>query len=479
MPTLDKTSMLILVMPNTKIVATIGPSSQDKKHFLELVSAGVSVARLNMSHGDQKYHTETIKNVRAIEKIAKRPLAILVDLAGPKIRIGDFENGEIELFPGKEFILTTENIVGTNKSVYINYSKIVKEVKAGMTLLLDDGKRSLLIKSVNGNEIVTKVVIGGIIKSRRGVNIPGANLSINTVTAKDIKDIDFAIKEKVDFIALSFVRKSSDIQELRKIILNKKGTQRIIAKIETPEALDDLEKIIELSDAIMVARGDLAIEIGPERVPREQKRIIGLCRSHGKPVITATQMLESMTTRPVPSRAEVSDVANAIFDGTDAVMLSEETAMGQYPVEAVKVMQRVIVEAEKDNMARDTYTNTTLIQNAVTNAVSEIAESTDAKAIVALTETGSTARLVSMHRTSTPIFAITPHIHTARQLALSFGVFPKVLNHAKDIESMAKKVLDTLLKESVVKKGDKLVFSAGVPLGRAGSTNTLMVRNVR
>jgi len=471
--------MLIPVMPNTKIVATIGPSSQDKKQFLELVSAGVSVARLNMSHGDQKYHTETIKNVRAVEKIVKRPLAVLVDLAGPKIRIGDFENGEIELVVGKEFVLTTENIVGTNKHVYINYSKITKEVKAGMTLLLDDGKKSLIVKSVNDKEIITKVVIGGVIKSRRGVNIPGANLSINTITAKDIKDVDFAIKEKVDFIALSFVRKSSDIQELRKMIVNKKGTQRIIAKIETPEALNDIEKIIELSDAIMIARGDLAIEIGPERVPREQKRIISLCRTHGKPVITATQMLESMTTRPVPSRAEVSDIANAIFDGTDAVMLSEETAMGQYPVEAVNVMQRVIIESEKDNIARDTYTNTALIQNAVTNAVSEIAESTVAKGIVALTETGFTARLVSMHRTNTPIFAITPHIYIARQLSLSFGVFPKVLNHAKDIESMAKKVLEFLLKENVVKKGDKLVFSAGIPLGRSGSTNTLMVRNVR
>jgi pyruvate kinase len=467
------------VMPNTKIVATIGPSSQNKKQFKSLVESGVSIARLNMSHGSHDYHAETIKNVRSVEKEVKKPLAILLDLAGPKIRIGDFEKDQIELIPGREFILTIENVVGTEKKVYINYPKIVKEIKPGMTLLLDDGKKSLVVKSVNTKEVITKVVVGGVIKSRRGVNIPGANLSINTITAKDIKDVDFAIAQKVDFIALSFVRRSSDITELRKIIDKKKGTQKIIAKIETPEALDDIEKIIKLTDAVMVARGDLAIEIGPERVPREQKRIINLCRSNGKPVITATQMLESMTTRPVPSRAEVSDIANAIFDGTDAVMLSEETAMGSYPIEAVSVMQRVIVEAEKDNMARDTYTNTTLIQNAVTNAVSEIAESTMAKGIVALTETGSTAKLVSMHRTITPIFGVTPYIYIARQLALSFGVIPKVLDHMKDVESTAVKVISILLKDKEVKKGDKLVFSAGTPIGEAGSTNTLMVRNVK
>lgn len=471
--------MMTPVMPNTKIVATIGPSSQAKNKFKTLVEAGVSVARLNMSHGDHIYHAETIKNIRAVEKEVKRPLAILLDLAGPKIRIGDFEKGEIELIPGKEFILTTKSIVGNEKKVYINYPKLVKEVKPGMTLLLNDGKNSLVVKSIINDEIITKVVVGGFIKSRRGVNIPGANLSINTITAKDLKDIDFGIKNQVDFIALSFVRRSSDIVELRKIINKYKGTQKIIAKIETPEALDDIEKIIELSDAVMVARGDLAIEIGPERVPREQKRIINICRSKGKPVITATQMLESMTTRPVPSRAEVSDIANAIFDGTDAVMLSEETAMGSYPVEAVSVMQRVSIEAEKDNMARDTYTDTTLIQNAVTNAVSEIAESTGAKAIVALTETGSTAKLVSMHRTTTPIFAVTPYLHIARQLALSFGVFPKVLAHAKDIESTAVKVMAMLLKDKEVKKGDKLVFSAGTPIGEAGSTNALMVKGVK
>lgn len=466
-------------MSFTKIVATIGPSSQSKKQLQPLVESGVSIARLNMSHGDNVYHSETVKNVRIVEKLVKKPLGVLVDLAGPKIRIGDFENLEIELVPGKEFILTTEKIAGTDKKVYINYPAIVKEVKKGMLILLDDGKKALEVVKVTPKEVVTIVKTGGVIKPRRGVNIPGARLSIETITEKDEKDIVWAIDNKVDFIALSFVRSVRDIEKLRGLITKKKGTQKIIAKIETVEALEDIEEIVKASDAVMVARGDLAIEIGPERVPHEQKRIIELSRIHAKPVITATQMLESMTTRPVPSRAEVSDVANAVFDGTDAVMLSEETAMGQYPLETIQVMSRVLNEAEKDEFVRAVSVDHNTIQNAITSAVAQTAIDTGAQAIVALTETGGTAKLVSRYRISIPIVAITPHIETARQLILSFGVTPKVLTLAKDVEKTAEKVIQTLLKEKLVSKGDKLVFSAGVPLGRVGSTNTVMVRNVK
>jgi len=466
-------------MSFTKIVATIGPSSQSKKQLQPLVESGVSIARLNMSHGDHVYHSETVKNVRIVEKLVKKPLGVLVDLAGPKIRIGDFENLEIELVPGKEFILTTEKIAGTDKKVYINYPAIVKEVKKGMLILLDDGKKALEVVKITPKEVVTTVKTGGVIKPRRGVNIPGARLSIETITEKDEKDIVWAIDNKVDFIALSFVRSVRDIEKLRGLITKKKGTQKIIAKIETVEALEDIEEIVKASDAVMVARGDLAIEIGPERVPHEQKRIIELSRIHAKPVITATQMLESMTTRPVPSRAEVSDVANAVFDGTDAVMLSEETAMGQYPLETIQVMSRVLNEAEKDEFVRAVSVDHNTIQNAITSAVAQTAIDTGAQAIVALTETGGTAKLVSRYRISIPIVAITPHIETARQLILSFGVTPKVLTLAKDVEKTAEKVMQTLQKEKLVSKGDKLVFSAGVPLGRVGSTNTVMVRSVK
>lgn len=463
----------------TKIVATIGPSSQTKKQLLPLVEAGLSVARLNMSHGDHSYHTETCKNVRFVEKQVKRPLSILADLAGPKIRIGDFENSEIELISGREFILTTEKVAGTEKMVYINYPMIVKEVKKGMVILLDDGKKSLEVVKVNEKNVITVVKTGGIIKPRRGVNIPGARLSIKTFTEKDKIDTAWAVEQGVDFIALSFVRSAKDIEELRKFIESKKGKQKIIAKIETIEALEEIEEIVKLSDAVMVARGDLAIEIGPERVPHEQKRIIELSRIYAKPVITATQMLESMTTRPVPSRAEVSDVANAVFDGTDAVMLSEETAMGQYPLETIEVMSRVLKEAEKDEYVRAVAVDHSTIQNAITSAVAQTAIDTEAKTIVALTETGGTAKLISRYRISVPIIAVTPYIETARQLVLSFGVIPKLMAIAKDVEKSAEKVMQALQKEKQIIRGDKIVFSAGVPLGRAGSTNTVMVRNVK
>jgi len=471
--------MLDTVMSFTKIVATIGPSSQSKKQLEPLVRAGVSIARLNMSHGDHEYHGETVKNVRVVEKLVQRPLAVLVDLAGPKIRIGDFETSEIELIPGKEFILSIEKVAGTEKKVYINYPAIVKEVKKGMVILLDDGKKALEVTKVTQKEVFTVVKTGGIIKPRRGVNIPGARLSIKTLTEKDEKDVAWAIENKADFIALSFVRSVKDIEELRTLIVKKKGTQKIIAKIETVEALENIENIIQASDAVMVARGDLAIEVGPEKVPHEQKNMIELARMHAKPIITATQMLESMTTRPVPSRAEVSDVANAVFDGTDAVMLSEETAMGQYPLETIEVMSRVLNEAEKDEYVRAVSVDHTTIQNAITSAVAQVALDTDAKAIIALTETGGTAKLVSRYRIGTPIVAVTPYIETARQLVLSFGVTPKMMTIAKDVEKSVKKVMQALLKDKQVQKGDKLVFSAGVPLGRVGSTNTVMVRNVK
>jgi len=469
----------MIIMSHTKIVATIGPSSQPKKQLQVLVEAGVSIARLNMSHGDHAYHTQTCIHVRAVEKQVKKPLSILVDLAGPKIRIGDFVEAEIELVVGKKFTLTIEKVLGTQDKVYINYPQIVQEVTKGMTILLDDGKKSLEVVQVTDKEVVTIIRAGGTIKPRRGVNIPGARLSIKTLTKKDEGDVIWAVDQGADFIALSFVRKAEDIKELKALIAKKKGTQKVIAKIETVEALEELESIVQASDAIMVARGDLAIEIGPEKVPHEQKRIIKLCRLYGKPVITATQMLESMTTRPVPSRAEVSDVANAVFDGTDAVMLSEETAMGQYPLETITVMMRVLNEAENSEYTREIAINQETIQDAVTYSVTDIAQKTQARAIIALTESGNTARLISRYHTGSSIIAVTPHITQARQLVLSFAVTPKVIALTKNVETSADKVMEALKKDGTVKKGDIVVFSAGIPLGRIGSTNTVMVRNIK
>lgn len=466
-------------IPHTKIVATIGPASARASVLQELVEKGVSVARLNMSHGDHEYHSASVNLVRAVEKKAKRPLAILVDLAGPKIRIGDIVGGEMELVVGAELSITTQSCEGTQERVSCNYSALVKEVSVGMHILLDDGKKTLEVIRVTDTEILTRVLVGGMIKSRRGVNIPGARLSIATFTQKDKKDVAWAVDQKVDWIGLSFVRRATDIQELRAYIAKHKGSQRIIAKIETVEAIEELDAIIRETDAVMVARGDLAIEIGPERVPHEQKRIIELCRMYGKPVITATQMLESMTHRPVPSRAEVSDVANAVFDGTDAVMLSEESAMGTYPVEAVTAMERVLFEAEKDVHTRAITIDYADTSNALTCAVVQTALDTDAVAIVALTESGSTARLLSRYRTDLPIYAVTPYAEVARQLVLSFGVTPVVTALTKDVETSASKVMQLLKKTHVVSVEDILVFSAGVPIGRVGSTNTLMVRTVR
>ena len=335
-------------MKKTKIVATIGPKSDTKDMLTALFKAGVNVCRTNMSHGEQTDHEKRIKLIRAIAKKEKQQIAILQDLSGPKIRIGDFSTPTVELVAGKKIILTGDKTcIGDATKVYFNYPHIEKDIKAGMVLMVDDGKKKLVVEKVIGTEIHTKVIIGGTTKGRRGVNIPGAYLSIPALTEKDKKDLSFGIAQGVDFIALSFVRTAKDIEDLRTLIKKQKGDQAIIAKIETQEAVEHIESIIAVTDGIMVARGDLAVEIGPEKVPAVQKMIIKKCNEVGKPVIVATQMLESMISSPVPTRAEVSDVANAIFDGADAVMLSEESALGQFPKEAVTMMAHIAVETEK------------------------------------------------------------------------------------------------------------------------------------
>jgi pyruvate kinase len=339
---------LMATTRKTKIVATIGPGSESKENFTKLLHAGVDIARTNMSHDDQTIHEARIHNIRAAAAEAGMPIEVLVDLSGPKIRIGDFANGSVELIPGAQFILSTTPCEGTVEKVFFNFPEIAAEMKAGQVIMIDDGRRKLVVNKVEDGDIYTTVAVGGTIKGRRGVNLPNAFLTISALTEKDKSDLEFGVKAGADYIALSFVRTAKDIEELRALITQHGGSQPIIAKIETPEAVERIDEIIAATDGIMVARGDLAVEIGHAKVPAVQKMLIKKCNAAGKPVIVATQMLESMIKAPVPTRAEVSDIAHAVYDHADATMLSEESSLGEFAVEAVSMMQEVIVETEKD-----------------------------------------------------------------------------------------------------------------------------------
>jgi pyruvate kinase len=463
----------------TKIVATIGPVTESKADFTKILKAGVNVARINMSHGSYDEQSKKIKNIKAASKAEGIPVAVLLDLCGPKIRIGDFANGPVELIPGQELILTGEQCEGDATRVHFNYPLIATDIKAGMILMVDDGKKKLEVTKVKGVEIYTKVIIGGTTKSRRGVNIPGAYLSIDALTAKDKKDLVFGLEQGVDFVALSFVRTAGDIEVLRKLLKKYNSTAQIVAKIETTEAIENIDAIIAATDVIMVARGDLAIEAGPEKVPSYQKQIVRKCNEVGKPVIVATQMLESMITTPVPTRAEVSDVANAIFDGADAVMLSEETTLGKYPVEAVSMMTEIAIRTETEiGTHRRHKVHTNSIVDSVSSSVVHIAEDVKATAIVALTETGSTARVVARYKPQQPIIAFTPHDSVLRQLLLVYGCYPVKIKPFQYVAQIIPTVNTILKKEVVVKKGDITVVSAGVPFRVAGTTNMLMVLTV-
>lgn len=465
------------MQPKTKIVATVGPATQTLSGIRGLYNAGARLLRMNMSHGDHASHRETVRLRDDLEKKDGIYLGLLADLCGPKIRIGDFEKDEITLIPGKKFILSTKKCTGDTSRVFINYPRLTQDLTVGSIIMLDDGKRTLKVtKKLSETELETKIIFGGNIKSRRGVNIPNARLSISALTEKDKKDIDWAVKNNADFVAISFVRSAKDISTLRTILQKKKSTAKIVAKIETPEAVDDIDAIIEIADAIMVARGDLAIEIGAENVPYVQKQIIHKCNNAGKPVITATQMLESMVRNQVPTRAEVSDVANAIFDGTDAVMLSEETAIGAYPTETVSIMAKTALRAES------TFTTHQRIKvkhddlvDSVSSSVVHVAEDINAKLIVALTESGTTARIISRHKPTHTIVAITPNLSSARQLLLSYGVTPLVVSRYKGVTTATDEVPKLLKNKKMLTRGDRILLSAGVPFAKSGSTNMLMV----
>jgi pyruvate kinase len=467
-------------LKRTKIVATIGPATESKDMVKKIIDAGVDVIRLNFSHGDHTYHRSLIETVRGACEEMKREIALIQDLAGPKIRIGDFEEGEVQLVSGKEFILTTESCEGTEERVFVSYEHLPQEVAKGGIILLDDGKVRLEVTRVEGKSIYTQVLTGGKIRSRRGVNVPGAYLNISSLTPKDREDIVFGFENDVDFVALSFVRKAQDVYELKSILKEMGSRAHVISKIETQEAVDNLDDIIAASDAVMVARGDLAIEIPAEDVPLIQKRIITTCKNLGKPVITATQMLESMIHNASPFRSEVSDIANAVFDGSDAVMLSGETAVGAYPYEAVEVMSRVARRIEKDLpvtfFRRDDFqVNFSNVAQSVALGVVRTANDIKAPLIVAMSDSEDTARMVARYRPTQPILAITSDLAVCRRLSLSFGCYPVFINAYINLSETTGVIRNYILENSLALHEDSIVIAAGSPLGRTNEKTCMML----
>lgn len=465
----------------TKIVCTIGPVTEAKHKLIDLINAGMNVMRLNFSHGDFAEHQGRVDNIREAMKETGKKVAILQDLCGPKIRIGTFKDKMITLHEGKMFTLTTDEMEGTEEKVHINYPRLPQEVKPGTIIMLQDGTKRLEVVEIKGNDIHCKVMIGGKLSGRKGVNVPGANLSISALTEKDKEDVKFGIKNEVDFVALSFVRRASDIIDLRKILDEAKSDAHIIAKIETPEALSCIDEIIAAADGIMVARGDLAIEIPAEEVPLMQKIMISKCNAVGKPVITATQMLESMIKNPVPTRAEVSDIANAIIDGTDAIMLSEETTLGDFPIEAVKVMTKVALRIEKEVYTRDTiaeYDESHGVTDVVSQAAVRTAHSIGASMIVALTHSGRTAKMIARYRPAERILALSDGKDSINKLMLTFGCYPMLAPTFKTVDEIMDIVRKTTLDNKMLNRGDRVVIVAGMPFGQAKETNLILVETL-
>jgi pyruvate kinase len=465
----------------TKIVCTIGPSTESEHKLEELANAGMNVMRLNFSHGTFEEHQKRVDAAHKIMGKTGKIIALMQDLGGPKIRIGTFKDKTVMLTAGQTFTLTTDEVEGTAEKVHVNYPELPKEVKPGTSIMLQDGTKKLEVVEVKGNDIITKVIVGGRLANHKGVNVPGANLSVKSLTDKDKADLEFGIKNKVDFIALSFVRHASDVSELRDILDSKGSHAQIIAKIETPEALHDLDAILEKADGLMIARGDLAIEIPAEEVPIVQKLIIHKCNSLGKPVITATQMLESMVKNPVPTRAEVSDIANAIIDGTDAIMLSEETTLGDFPVEAVKMMTKIALRVEEEVYTRDTiaeYDSSHGVTDVVSQSAVRAAHNVGASIIVALTRSGRTARMLARYRPAERILALSDAEANAHKLMLSFGCYPMVVPTFKTVDEILDIVRKVTLDNELVKKGDKVVIVAGMPFGSSSETNFILIETL-
>jgi pyruvate kinase len=470
-------------MRKTKIVCTIGPATNSEEKITQLVKAGMNVARLNFSHSTHEDHEKILKIIRRVSNKLNKAIAILQDLQGPKLRVGKIKNGSVFLDTGSKINIVMNDILGDELTISTTYKDLANDVSVGDLILLDDGLIRLKVNEVKANSAMCDVEEGGILSDFKGINLPGVNVSQISFTEKDQADLRFGIEQGVDFIALSFVRSANDILQAKKIIVEYKKEILVIAKIEKPEAIQNLMEIIDAADGAMIARGDLGVEIPLERIPVLQKKIICLCQEKGKPVIIATQMLESMRQNSRPTRAEVSDVANAIFDGTDAVMLSAETATGYFPIETVKTMDKIIFEAEKTVLKDSTHLlhsqgNAQTIADAVANSACEAAHLLNVKAIVTFTYSGFTARMVSKYRPKIKIIAFTPSEIVRHQLILSWGVTSLKMDYLDSIDEVFNQTERLLLKNRIVKKGDKIVVLLGTPIFAKGTTNLMKIHVV-
>jgi len=465
---------------NTKIVATLGPASTTKKQIRALIKAGVDVFRLNFSHGSHEDHQSRFENIRQLEEELDRPIAIMADLQGPKLRVGVFKSDEVELAAGASFVLDLEDALGSNNRVQLPHQEIFDAAVVGMELLLDDGKIRLRVQNAAKNSIETKVITGGTLSNRKGVNVPGVALGLSSLSEKDKIDLNFALQLGFDWIALSFVQRPADVAEARELI---KGRASVLIKLEKPAAIEHLDELVKLSDAVMVARGDLGVELPPEKVPGIQKKIVKLCRHWGKPVVVATQMLDSMVHAPAPTRAEASDVATAVYDSADAVMLSAETAAGEFPLKSVDMMNRIILEVEGDE-AHQILTDEKhevpepTVSDAITLAARQVAQTVSASCIITYTTSGSTTLRAARERPSVPILCVTSSIATARRLAMAWGVHSVHIAEEERFSAVVRRALDVSKSQGFAESGDQIVITAGVPMGKPGSTNVLRIERV-
>ncbi len=469
-------------LKKTKIVCTIGPSSEKPEILEELIKNGMNVARLNFSHGTHEEHLEKIKTIRKVRRKLNVPVAIMLDTKGPEIRTGNFDVDEVYLKPNDTFTLTTRDIIGNANIVSVSYKGLPNDVEVGSIIYIDDGLVQLEVTEIkDGTEVVCKALNNGILSNHKGVNLPGSKTNLPSITPKDVDDIKFGIENDIDFIAASFVRKKEDVYDIRRVLEDHGGENiKIISKIESQEGVDNLDEIIEASDGIMVARGDLGVEIKTELIPIVQKQIIRKVNMASKPVITATQMLDSMIRNPRPTRAETTDVANAIIDGTDCVMLSGETAGGKYPVEAVNTMRNICITTElSDDFNKNVYETDISTINNITNAIAkntcDIAKELDAKAIISCTSSGNTSRVLSKFKPKTNIVAATITEKVARQLSVVWGVYPVVIQEAKETDELIERAIFAAINEKYVNEGDLTVVTAGIPLGISGNSNLIKV----
>lgn len=469
-------------MRRTKIICTIGPATQTPERLRQIADAGMNVARLNFSHGTKDEHAQRIRDLRQIERDLGVPIAILQDLPGPKIRTGQMAE-TVELQPGRRFVFTSRDVPGDASEVTLPYPELIAQARPGQQIFVADGELEFKVESATDTDVVTRVIVGGPMSGHKGVNMPGAKISLPSVTESDIEDLQFGLANDVDWVAASFVRCAADLDPVRQVIHGSGKMVRLIAKIEKLEAVEDIDAIIAAADGIMVARGDLGVEMPIEQVPVVQKEIIRKCNDHGKPVITATQMLESMTNNRRPTRAEVTDVANAIFDGTDAVMLSGETAVGSFPVETVGMMSKIAEATEsaldyRKLLQERSAAAAKTVTEAIAMATVDIAQDLEATAIVTPTSSGATARAVSKFRPKAPIIAAAMFPNTYRQLALFWGVYPVLVTPSRNTDDMIDQAVRAATEVGLVKDGDTVVLTAGIPAGVPGRTNLIKVHTI-